>query len=62
MFLTVPVHPTLNSPRSLMRFTGEKRTLIARQFSNHVPEISTIVELSYHCEFSLAQWKVHNGA
>ena len=44
VFLTVPVHPTLNSPRSLMRFTGEKRRLIAHQFSNLVPEIATTVE------------------
>ena len=44
MFLTEPVHLLFNSPRSLMRFIGEKITLIAHQFSNLVPEIATIVE------------------
>ena len=62
VFFTGLVHPTLNSPRSLMRFAGEKRTLIAHLFSNLVPEIATIVELSYSHEFSLARWKMHNGA
>ena len=61
VFLTVPVHLTVNSPQSLMRFTGEKRILIAHQFSNLVPEIATIVEscliaVNFHLLDGNAQW------
>ena len=62
VFFTGLVHLTLNSPRSFMRFAGEKRTLIAHLFSNLVPEIATIVEMTYPCKFSLARWKMRNGA
>ena len=62
VFFTGLVHLTLNSPRSFMRFAGEKRTLIAHLFSNLVPEIATIVEMSYPCKCSLARWKMCNGA
>ena len=41
--------------------SGEKRTLIAHLFSNLVPEMATIVEMSSGCEFSYARWKIHNG-
>ena len=58
VFFAGLVHPTLNSPRALMNLRGEKKPLIAHKFSNLVPEMATIVELSYSCEFSLenAQW------
>ena len=49
----------LEFARVLIRFTGEKRSFFA---NNLVPEIATVMEMSCGRGFSLARWKMCNGA
>ena len=57
VFFTGLVHSTLNSPRCLMRFIGEKRTLITHLLSNLVPEIATLWRCLIPVNFHLLDGK-----